>query len=281
MNISQALLDNAHLITMKPYQFHNETLYVVKYKRKVFYNNLWNPELEQFRGLVLDSNHNIVQYPFTKIYNYAVEENAPSFDPDELVLAFNKINGFMVAITSHNGNLLVTTTGSIEGPFSQLAREYITPKLEQMIHDQPQFTFLFECCHPSDPHIIVEQEGLYYLGARLKQPNSLVDPRDYPFDDECYYPMRVKKPFAEVQQKALNRKLEGVVVYSLDLQRATKIKSKYYLMSKALARASTDKLSRLRIDEEFRELSILSRTPEFMALDEQGRLQFIRSFYSN
>lgn len=40
-------------------------------------------------------------------------------------------------------------------------------------------------------------------------------------------------------------------------------------MSKALARTSSDKLSRLFIDEEFRDLSILSRTPEFLTADEQ------------
>jgi hypothetical protein len=51
-------------------------------------------------------------------------------------------------------------------------------------------------------------------------------------------------------------------------------------MSKALARASSDKLSRLRIDEEFRELSIASRTPAFMAMTEQERLTFIRDFYA-
>lgn len=58
---------NKHLVTMKqsalcPY------LYVLKYKRDVFFKNLWTPELEQCRGLIVDSDFNVVVRPFRKIF---------------------------------------------------------------------------------------------------------------------------------------------------------------------------------------------------------------------
>lgn len=279
MNITELLEYNKHLITIKLHDFHGEQLKVVKYKRKVFYNNLWTPELELCRGLVLDTNDNIVALPFTKIYNYGVEANAPTFGPNEMVYAFRKINGFMVAITYHNGHLLVTTTGSIEGPFSLLAREFVTQYIESVIASHPNMTFLFECCHPSDPHIIPEQPGLYFLGARHKSIHSWTDPRGFPFKQDVHHPEFLVKPFSAISSSATNATHEGYVIYSLDLGRSAKVKSKHYLMSKALARASADKLSRLRIDEEFRDLSILSRTPEFLAADEQTRLIIIRNHY--
>lgn len=279
MNITELLERNKHLITIKLHDFHGEQLKVVKYKRKVFYDNLWTPELELCRGLVLDTNDNIVALPFTKIYNYGVEANAPTFGPNEMVYAFRKINGFMVAITYHNDHLLVTTTGSIEGPFSSLAREFVTPYIESVIASHPNMTFLFECCHPSDPHIIPEQPGLYFLGARHKSIHSWTDPRGFPFKQDVHHPEFLVRPFSAISSLATNATHEGYVIYSLDLGRSAKVKSKHYLMSKALARASADKLSRLRIDEEFRDLSILSRTPEFLAADEQTRLTMIRNHY--
>lgn len=279
MNITELLERNKHLITIKLHNFHGEQLKVVKYKRRVFYDNLWTPELELCRGLVLDANNNIVALPFTKIYNHGVEANAPTFDPDEMVYAFRKINGFMVAITYHNGHLLVTTTGSIEGPFSLLAREFVTPYIESVIASYPNMTFLFECCHPSDPHIIPEQPGLYFLGARHKSINSWTNPTVDLFEQDVYYPEFFMMRFSSISSSAINATHEGYVIYSPDLKRSTKIKSKHYLVSKTLARASADKLSRLRIDEEFRDLSILSRTPEFLAADEQTRLTMIRNHY--
>lgn len=279
MNITELLERNKRLITIKLHDFHGEQLKVVKYKRKVFYDNLWTPELELCRGLVLDNNDNIVALPFTKIYNHGVEANAPIFGCNEMVYTYRKVNGFMVAITYHNGHLLVTTTGSIEGPFSLLAREFITPYVESVIASHPNLTFLFECCHQSDPHIIPEQPGLYYLGARLKSINSLTDPRGSPFTQDVHYPEFAVHSFSHAKELATNATHEGIVIYSLDLGRSTKVKSKHYLVSKALASASADKLSRLRIDEEFRDLSILSRTSEFLAADKQTRLTMIRGFY--
>ena len=46
-------------------------LSVLKYSRKVFYDNLWNKDkrLLDCRGMVVDSDDNIVVWPFTKVFN--------------------------------------------------------------------------------------------------------------------------------------------------------------------------------------------------------------------
>ena len=47
-----------------------EGLSVLKYSKKVFYNNLWNKDkrLLDCRGIVVDSEDNIVVWPFTKVF---------------------------------------------------------------------------------------------------------------------------------------------------------------------------------------------------------------------
>ena len=57
--------NNPNLVTMKQ---QSNGYYVLKYKNRVFYKNLWTPELLECRGTVVDENFNIIQRPFTKIY---------------------------------------------------------------------------------------------------------------------------------------------------------------------------------------------------------------------
>jgi hypothetical protein len=268
MNFTQLIANNATNITQKTSDFYGEPLTVLKYKRKVFFDNLWNDELIECRGTVVNANGDVVQLPFAKIFNYGIESKAPTFDPNELVYVTRKVNGFMLAVSNYRGNLLVSTTGSITSPFVELGKELLAKNNYSVNDFEPGYTYLFEACHPSDPHIIHEIEGLYPLARRCLTTGVL-------------FPVTEKKTtFQEAFDEATNAPHEGLVIYGVNSTKATKIKSRFYLMSKALARASSDKLSRLRIDEEFRELSIASRTPAFMAMTEQERLTFIRDFYA-
>lgn len=268
MNFSALVSKNSNNIIQKTFDLNGELLTLLKYKRKVFFDNLWNEGLVECRGTVIDSSGDAVQLPFTKIFNYGVESNAPAFAPDEIVHVARKVNGFMLAVSNYKDQLLVSTTGSLTSSFVGLGKELLVKKGYSVSSFEPGYTYLFEACHSSDPHIIPENEGLYLLGKRCLATGVL-----HPIIEKSV-------TFQEAFDEATNATHEGLVIYSTDILRATKIKSKYYLMSKALARTSSDKLSRIHIDEEFRELSIASRTPEFKAMIEQERLTFIRNFYA-
>lgn len=58
-------------------------LSVLKYDRKVFFNNLWNKDkrLLDCRGIVVDENNNIISYPFTKVFN--LFENGTKVERDK------------------------------------------------------------------------------------------------------------------------------------------------------------------------------------------------------
>lgn len=280
----QEYVQTSDLVSMKDV---GNGLHVLKYKRKVFYDGLWNEYLEECRGLIVNDNFEIVSYPFTKIYNYGVEKNAPKIYPDEMVYASRKVNGFMVAVTWYNHDLLVSTTGSIDSDYVKMARELIEPNIDryrETCSENANYTFMFECVHRNDPHIIPEKEGMYFLGARVKQLGSRIMTNF--FLPEEFNAMRVEQmwaPMEYVEMIAKQVKHEGFVIYAANS--ATKIKSPYYLVKKFVARnPRTDKLMRPDIknnlDEEYYPLidAIQANIEEYTAMDEQTRLQWVREF---
>jgi hypothetical protein len=267
-------------------------IYVLKYKKKVFYDNLWNDYLEECRGTIVDSNFNVVSRPFTKIYNYGIEDKAPTLDPNTDLKVWRKVNGFMVAVTWYNGDILVSTTGSTDSDYVTMARELIDiVKFRDVCSRWRNTTFMFECVHRKDPHIIPEKEGMYLLGYRANMWESMVDidPKilqvlsaEFGTLPVEFYNMTVD----EVLKAVKTVKHEGFVFYTEEGVSA-KIKSPYYLTSKWVARnPRTDKLVDLNkdikhnLDEEYYPLvdAIRANIVEYTAMDEQARLSWVRNY---
>jgi hypothetical protein len=244
-------VESSNLVNMKE---AGEGIYVLKYKKRVFYDNLWNEYIAECRGSIVDKDFNLVSYPFTKIYNYGIEKAAPVLSTDTKVTAFRKVNGFMVAVTVHNGELLVSTTGSTANDYVDYAKEMIVTHASladwRMVlgtADTLGMTFMFECVHPKDPHIVVEKPGMYILGYRENFWQSTVGHDPYVLMDlanmlNCYRAESVMTNMARLQELAKECRHEGYVFYT-DEGVSAKIKSPYYLTSKWVARnPRTDKL---------------------------------------
>jgi hypothetical protein len=288
--------DNPKLVSMRS---AGDGIYVLKYSKRVFYDDLWSDELEYCRGTIVDADFNIVSYPFQKIYNYGIESRAPSFDKADMMTAFRKVNGFMVAMTIHHGELLVSTTGSTDSDYVDYAKEMMAThmplvdwQMALMADDCRGMTFMFECVHPTDPHIIPEKPGMYLLGARENSWDSKIirDPfflQEFARDTlHCYWAESLTTNMERLEQLAKECKHEGFVFYHTD-GRAAKIKSPYYLTSKWVARnPRTDKLMRedfkKQIDEEYYPLlaAIQSDIEAYTAKSEQERLEWVREFVS-
>jgi hypothetical protein len=288
-------VSNSALVNMKP---AGEGIFVLKYKKKVFYDNLWNEYIAECRGTIVDRDFNLISYPFTKIYNYGIEKEAPVLADDAMVTAYRKVNGFMVAMTWYNGDVLVSTTGSTDSDYVAMAKEMM---LTHMCWEDWQMalgnvecqgmTFMFECVHPNDPHIVPEKPGMYVLGYRANVWNSKVGHDPFMLQQlgrmfKCNVPESVTTNMARLKQMAKECKHEGYVFYTEDGLSA-KIKSPYYLTSKWVARnPRTDKLVDLKrdikqnLDEEYYPLvdAIRANIVEYTALDEQARLAWVRNF---
>jgi hypothetical protein len=289
------------LITCKQSKEYPD-LYVLKYKNKCFYKNIWNRYIEVCRGLVIDKDYNIIVNPFDKIYNFGIESNAPKVDDSEVILAVRKINGFMSAVSKYNGELIVSTTGSLDSDFANLAKSWINKStfFNDILEGQ---TYLFEVVDPSDPHIIQETSGLYFIGQRSNEFNSKInyvtalnlylssDPNYRSSFNQDEYTNKgivilpqIITTLGELKQHVKTVKHEGYVFYTKD-GRASKIKSPFYLVSKFFARKKDihdlfSKNVKNRIDEEFYPLVdyIKKNKDEFSLLSEQDRLVYIRTF---
>lgn len=268
-------------------------LFVKKYTRKVFYDNLWheNEELMEARGHVELEDGTVVVRPFTKIFNRF--ENGTDIDRDEICLYVHKINGFMAAATyvPQLNRVIVSTTGSLDSDFVALAEYHINDRVREVITelaamDGPH-TWLFEIVDASDPHIIPERCGAYLIGCR-----DVNDDRPYTstIDNEKRLDvasalMGVMRPvwnvarFSDIVRIAQECKHEGFVVYGD--KTVLKIKSPYYLTLKAAARRKDImSLNKQNVDEEFYPLieHLTLMGEKFTMMSEQERLDYMRDY---
>ena len=288
-------VESSNLVNMKEC---GKGIYVLKYKKRVFYDNLWNEYIAECRGSIVDKDFNLVSYPFTKIYNYGIEKEAPVLDDGTQVTAFHKVNGFMIAMTVHNGELLISTTGSTDNDYVNYAKEMMithSPIADWLMTlntaDTAGMTFMFECVHPSDPHIVPEKPGMYLLGYRENSWGSKVGHNPFVIQDlasmlNCFRAESITTNMIRLKELAKECKHEGYVFYTADGVSA-KIKSPYYLTSKWVARnPRTDKLVDLnkdikhQLDEEYYPLvdAIRANIVEYTAMDEQARLSWVRNY---
>ena len=288
--------ENPNLVSMKP---AGEGIYVLKYKKRVFYDNLWNDFLEECRGTIVDADFNVVSRPFTKIYNYGIEAKAPVLDDNTPVTAYRKVNGFMVAMTWYKDDVLVSTTGSTDSDYVGYAKEMMLTHQpwsgwQRELRQAVGMTLMFECVHPLDPHIIPEQAGMYFLGVRENSWDSKIDmfgtansnwSRSYALSHlKCGYAEAIECTVGELVALSKTVRHEGFVFYTED-GTSSKIKSPYYLTSKWVARnPRTDKLVNMQadikhnLDEEYYPLvdAIRANIEEYTAMDEQARLAWVR-----
>jgi len=284
-------VETSNLVNMKDC---GDGIYVLKYKKKVFYDNLWNEYIAECRGSIVDKDFNLVAYPFTKIYNYGIEKEAPTVADNARVTAYRKINGFMVACTWYKDDVLISTTGSTDSPYVAMAREMIGDKIDRYRKSCKHYeghTFMFECVHKDDPHIVPEKPGMYLLGFRKNEWCS-------PIEANAAILMLLQNAFrtnivesfytsmGQLLEEVKTVKHEGFVFYTDDGVSA-KIKSPYYLTSKWVARnPRTDKLVDLNkdikqnLDEEYYPLvdAIRANIVEYTAMDEQARLGWVRNY---
>lgn len=232
---------------------YDNGLSVFKYTREVFHKALWNedPLLLEARGMVLDDDGNKVIWPFTKVFNH--HENGTELDLDTIVVAPRKVNGFMAACRYWNGELIVSTTGTLDSDFAKLARTH----LEKLTYTEmdAELTYLFEICDPSDPHIVEEAEGAWLIGVRSMNTGRMMT--EEWLDQEAYYikalrPARFHGTFREVLALLNYCKHEGFMVRLATPEQPTvmKLKSPHYLAKKFLMRAGQKKVTAMFDNEE-------------------------------
>lgn len=266
-----------------------------KYKNNVFYKNLWykSPLLLEARGLVFDSDGEIAQRPFRKVFN--IGENGTKLQKDKLYKVVRKVNGFMACASWHNGDLLVSTTGTTTSEYADLATTVMMNYID--VHKFNYLdTFIFEIVDESDPHIVPEVSGPYLIGVREKDTGLLLRNltlKSIAANLGCRMPEDFDMTGSEILENIKDVKHEGFAIYDYDTNEfVAKIKSPHYLSKKAMMRMGTNKadwmfdnpksFKQTMLDEEFWGIcgTILGLGKEYwLSLEEQDRRKFIEEYF--
>lgn len=275
-----------------------EGLSVLKYSKKVFYNNLWSKDkrLLDCRGMVVDSEDNIVVWPFTKVFN--LYENNTKVDRDKIVIAPRKINGFMCAVSIYKGNPIYSTTGSLDSEFAKMAKEVIEGQLTvpSTTFFKDGYTFIFEICHQDDPHIVSEDAGAYLIGVRIHETGLMLSEQcldNYSEFGGFYRPEVQIAQFDYIYQLSKSCKHEGFMIIDYETGKTLcKLKSNHYLSKKAIMRLGQAKVDDMfdnpekfkqRIDEEFYSITdFIVKTvdkEQWKSYNDQQRRAFIEKYF--
>jgi hypothetical protein len=218
--------------------FGNLTLF--KYSRQAMQSGKLHTDerLMECRGHVYDNTTGaIIQTPFRKSFNYLENDWWRAAKPTDKVTVYKKYNGFMLSVTTYEGEHLVTTTGSFTSDFIELGKKYIKSALEAPLYDM-EWTNLYEICATEDPHIVYEEPKAIFLGSRFK------DGKFHPAPKTQVGVMQLK----DALELAKEDSGEGFMVYHRDDKTFTapcKIKSSGYVAKKLLMRAGSARLKSL------------------------------------
>lgn len=313
------LSDYSHLIEaglVKASVDEERGLTTLKYTKKVFFKNLWHLDmlLQHARGHVFNTETGeLVQRPFQKVFNYGENGAGDWLEPNDYVIMFEKVNGFMAALTfDESGHPLVSTTGSTKSEYAQLAEQvlrdgHVISSIVKVFEDTClDITFMFEICDPSDPHIVDEHAGAHFIGVISKSNGQMMPldvmnrvSRQMQLEGSRHHmPSSVTCSFDVAMGMVRDSRKEGFMVLSaLTEDVICKMKTPHYLTKKFLMRMNSTRAQEMMnnpdkfketIDEEFYELVdyltgdayIETMQTPFQSLDEQSRRQVIEEYFN-
>jgi len=133
-------------------------LFIYNYSPRVQYEKLWNEVTLKTRGLILDSNMNIIASPFGKFFN--LEEHAPEEIPSLPFNVYDKLDGSLGIIYWLNDKPFVATRGSFTSDQAIHATEILHTKYNHLFDKlDKDKTYLFEIIYPQN-RIVVDYGSL-------------------------------------------------------------------------------------------------------------------------
>jgi len=139
-------------------------LAIFNYSRTCQYDRLWDEVTLNCRGLILDTEGNVIAKPFPKFFNY--EEHTADEIPNELFDVYEKMDGSLGICFHYADEWHMATRGSFTSEQAIKGRELLE-KYDYKNGMIPGYTYLFEIIYPEN-RIVVDYgdaEKLVVLGA--------------------------------------------------------------------------------------------------------------------
>lgn len=140
----------------------------------------------EIRGIMFDTESgDIVSRPLHKFFNLGEGRCDVSLDEFENLTdyrIFPKLDGSMIAISKHKGDLLIKTRGTIHSKQAQDARQWLidTNQYETLLNAiDGNFTYIFEWVSPDNTVVVYYEESDLVLLAVRDNITGEYQPKDY------------------------------------------------------------------------------------------------------
>ena len=135
-------------------QKHPEAdLFIYNYSSIVQYEKIWNEITLNTRGLILDSDMNIIARPFGKFFN--LEEHQPGDIPNLPFDVYEKMDGSLGILYFIGGKPFIATRGSFTSVQSKHATEILYSKYKHTFDKlDKSSTYLFEIIYPQNRIVV-------------------------------------------------------------------------------------------------------------------------------
>lgn len=210
-------------------------LYIYNYTNKVQIDEHWNEETMSCRGLITDSENNIISRPFKKFFNLSEHEKdyAPKLPEKSDFHVYEKLDGSLGISYFYNDEVYIATRGSFESEQAIVATGILRQKYpEASTFLDPDKTYLFEIIYPENK-IVVDYGGmvdLVLLAIIDTKTGREYLPEESPEYHKLQFPLAGKVFVDSIDElkelESSNR--EGFVVKFANGQRA-KVKFEEYL----------------------------------------------------
>lgn len=142
-------------------------LWIYNYSKSAQYTRTWTDVTMNCRGLILDSNGEVVSRGPKKFFNYGEPDSAP-VELNTEVRVTTKFDGSLGILSRYNNETIVATRGSFESEQAIMGQAMVDTgkyyELVEMISED--FSVIVEIIHPMN-RIVVDygdEESLKFLG---------------------------------------------------------------------------------------------------------------------
>lgn len=188
--------------TVSVHHHPTEDLHIYNYTQVCQFSGAWDEVTMMSRGLILDSQGNVIARPFKKFFN---REERPDDVPNTSFIAYDKADGSLGIRYKTSGGYALATRGSFT---SDQAIEG-TKMLQELEYDfKDNLTYLFEIIYPENRIVIDygKDRKLIFLGAIDIETGEVLTPDKFPD-----YPYEKVSPISDFESPRDNA--EGVVLY--------------------------------------------------------------------
>jgi len=176
-------------------------LIIWNYTQATQFEKKWDEITLMCRGLVTDTEGNIVARPLNKFFNYE-ELLSTNSVPKGPYIVYEKLDGSYIQVFTYNGEMVISSRGSFTSDQVSMTEEVIEEtwgKLErELILRRSNINFIFELIHPQN-RIVVDynnKKKLVLLSAVRKDGKEILPdlfyatfntPESYTFENEADY----------------------------------------------------------------------------------------------